>query len=302
MYTYVAYGLGIESTLPLPELVSSELDAADISIRLGKVEQHAPYTDKEGSYFHLSDGESFLFWEEAGKFLVRKGKEIVVDPAPGIPEHIIRLPLLGTVLAAAVQQRGFLGLHASAVEIGGQGVAFVGYRGQGKSTMAAALVGRGHKLLADDLVVLDGLGGEGPPQIRPGFPLLKLFPEAAVASFGDDPANLPALIAGFEKRARHVTGPFSVRPVPLSKIFFLETGPSISIEPIPPQESVLSFIRHSYTIRIFRKCIGRPGEFTNLSQCAALADRVSTLWLKRPRDLDSLAKVAEIVENEVADF
>jgi hypothetical protein len=299
MYTYFTYGLGIQSTLSLPELIPSTLDVPDISIQLGKVEQEAPQTDEEGSYFHLSDDESFLFWETAGKFLVREGKEIVVDPAPGVPEKIIRLPLLGTVLAAAIQQRGFLGLHASAVDIGGRAVAFVGYRGRGKSTMAAALVARGHKLIADDLVVLDALGTEDIPLVRPGFPQLKLFPEAAAASFGDDPSKLPALIAGFEKRARHVPGTFSTRPVPLNAIFFLETGPSIAVERMPVQEAVLNFIRHSYTIRVFRDCLDRPGEFSNLRQCAALADRVSTCRLVRPRDLNSLAAVAEIVENTI---
>jgi hypothetical protein len=37
VYSYVAYGLGIRSALPLPELVARET-VTDVAVRLGKVE------------------------------------------------------------------------------------------------------------------------------------------------------------------------------------------------------------------------------------------------------------------------
>ena len=62
--------------------------------------------------------------------------------------------LAGTVLALAWRLRGELCLHASAVSIGGRAVLFVGESGAGKSTIAAALAVRGHRVIADDLVVI----------------------------------------------------------------------------------------------------------------------------------------------------
>jgi hypothetical protein len=300
MYSYTSYGLGISSMLPLPELLpAAQAIDSDILIRLGPVERSAPQTGEDGSYFHLSADESFLFWETAGKFLVRGGREIIIDPNPDVPEQTLRLPLLGTVLAAAIQQRGLLGLHASAVSIDGQAVAFIGYRGQGKSTMAAALVSRGHQLLADDLVVLDNLVDCGRPRILPAFPQLKLFPEAAAASLGDNPDQLPRLIKGFEKRSRRITEPFSTDPVELKKIFFLETDTEFGIEPIKPQEAVINYIRHSYVVRIFRECMEVPTAVKNLKQCSILADNVTAYRLKRPRALCALQDVASMVEKEL---
>jgi hypothetical protein len=286
--------------LPLPELIPvAESSASDISIRLGVVDRTIPEVDEDGSYFHLGEGESFLFWETAGKFLVRGGHEIIVDPLPNVPEQILRLPLLGTVLAAAIQQRGLLGLHASAVSVNGQAVAFIGHRGQGKSTMAATLVSRGHRLLTDDLVVLDRLVAGVRPKILPAFPQLKLFPEAAAASLGDNPDNLPRLIKGFEKRSRRITEPFSTSPVELTKVFFLETDAEFGVERVRPQEAVMNYIRHSYVVRVFRQWLEAPTAVKNLRQCAVLANTVTAYRLKRPRILGALHDVAEVVEKEL---
>ena len=60
----------------------------------------------------------------------------------------------GTARLLLAQLSGAIGLHASAVDVGGQAIVFVGRSGQGKSTLAAAFVARGAKLLADDAVLL----------------------------------------------------------------------------------------------------------------------------------------------------
>jgi len=47
MYSYIAYGLGIRSALPLPELTVGEA-AQDVVLRLGKVDRLPSDLDDEG--------------------------------------------------------------------------------------------------------------------------------------------------------------------------------------------------------------------------------------------------------------
>jgi ATP-dependent phosphoenolpyruvate carboxykinase len=80
---------------------------------------------------------------------------------------------LGGVLFSVLYQRGLFVLHASGVNIGGNVVAFLGLKGQGKSTMAATLYGRGHSLVSDDMLAIQIDGDNGPMAI-PGFPNFKI--------------------------------------------------------------------------------------------------------------------------------
>lgn len=298
MYSYVAFGLNIHSTFPLPELMTTSGSLPDVIIRRAKISRPLPKTDNEGMYFELNKEEAYLFWEGVGAFLVRNGRDILVDPLSKVEDHIVRLPLLGTVLSAAIQQRGFLTLHASAVAIDGGAIAFLGHRGAGKSTMAATLYGRGHTLLADDSVVMDMSNAEC-PMVVPGFPQLKLFPEAAVASLGDDPETLPRLIPGFEKRSRHTIERFSPYPLPLTRVYVLERGEPIEIAPMRPQDTIVQIISHSYVARIFKNSLKGTLAASHLLQCANLANKVPFYKLKRNFSLSCLPEVAHLVEQEM---
>lgn len=296
MYSYITYGLGIQSTFPLPELTAAGGGTIDVTIRLGKSGRARPRTDHTGSYFEVTPQEAYLFWEQVGGFLVRNGREITVEPLPGVEEQLLRLPLLGAVLSAAIHQRGFLGLHASAVAIDGQAVAFVGASGEGKSTTAATLYARGHAVLADDLVVLNVSNETGTAVVYPSFPHLKLFPEAAMASLGDNPEALPQVMAGLDKRTRLAPDGFSHRPFPLKCIYILETAAELKVEPLPAQEKIVQLIQQSYGARIFKHWLKGATAAAHFRKCAELAERVSICWLKRPRSLAGLGELARLVE------
>jgi ABC-type glutathione transport system ATPase component len=74
-----------------------------------------------------------------GAFLVRGGREIMIDAVPGVDARTLRLSLLGPALALVLHQRGRFVLHASTVAVAGSAIAFLGEKGWGKSTIAAAL-------------------------------------------------------------------------------------------------------------------------------------------------------------------
>ena len=151
--SYTAYGLHLHATLPLPELtVVADGAPPDVSILFGKLPPPPPELPDEGGGVLLTPEGVYFYWRDFGAFLVREGREILIDLLPGVGMQAVRLPLLGCVLGVLLHQRGLFTLHASAVSVGGAAVAFIGAKHAGKSTMAAALHARGHAMLADDVL------------------------------------------------------------------------------------------------------------------------------------------------------
>src|SRR5262245_23686011 len=134
MFSYTAYGLGIHSMLELPELVTRETHA-DAVIRTGPVDSTQPPGAGGEDWIWATRDTACLSFDEAGKYLVRGGNEITIDPPANADPGLIRVMLLGPVMGLLLHQRGFLLLHASSVAIDGGAVAFVAVKGMGKSTL-----------------------------------------------------------------------------------------------------------------------------------------------------------------------
>jgi hypothetical protein len=301
MYRYTAYGLNICSALPLPELkTSTALEEADIVIQFGKVNWLLPDPCASWRYFHFEDDAAYLYWEVVGKFLVRAGKEIIIEPLAGVDESVLRLPLLGTVLAMVLHQRQQLLLHGSALALGDQAVVFIGASGQGKSTMAATLYGRGHSIMGDDVASIN-LEKPRIPMLIPGFPQIKLWPEAVTAALGDDPEALRKIHPEGEKRACATVDRFLENPVPLRRVYVLAEGSSLQIKPLKPQEAIAKLVGNSYIPMVVGKTFMRSqGVALHIQQCARLVRDVPIYSLERPRSLALLSEVAQLVEEDLA--
>lgn len=294
MWTYSAYGLTLQSELALPELRPIPPAEPDVTLRLGPLE----WWD-DGVTPLLADfsapGQALLCWERVGAYLARGGAEVVVDPWPGAPEDLVRLPLLGVVLAVLLHQRGRFVLHASAVEIGGEAVAFVGPKGQGKSSLAAALYARGHALVADDILVVDLEHPDGPRAV-PGSAQLKLWPDAVRWALGEDPDAVPELAAGYRKRGWPVEARFAGEVLPLRKIFALAEGPALAARPLGPRASFAQLAAHTYVARFGDELIRGDDAVVHLRRCARLLRAVPVCALERPLAIERLADAARLVE------
>jgi hypothetical protein len=295
MYFYTAYGLDIASELELPELMPADQKACSTGRRPVRVEYGAVDLQlAEGSEDVLAwarPGDACLNYEGVGVFHVIDGKSVRVDPVSGADARAIRLYLLGPALSLLLHQRGLLVLHASAVAIDGQVVAFVGEKGEGKSTLAAAMMKRGHPLVSDDLLPID-LHGTA-PVVVPGFPQLKLMPDA-LEHLGEKPNALPQLHPDSEKRGAPATN-FAPSALPLSRIFVLCRSLVNRTEPIAPQERVIELIRHSYLAGLLQTTGESAAHF---GQVVHLARRVPVLRLGRRWDLQSLLESVQRVEDE----
>jgi hypothetical protein len=175
---YQVFGLQVRSEFALPELLLSTASAdPDVTISSGPVA--VPATGAPG--LHVQGGSLVLVVPGVARYRIEEGREIIVEPAPEVPERNIRLYLLGSVFGAILHQRGLLPLHANGVEIEGKAVAFMGPSGAGKSTLAAWFHDHGYRVIGDDVCVVR-VGGDGRAFALPGLTRLRLWQDALEAT------------------------------------------------------------------------------------------------------------------------
>jgi len=284
---YWAYGLEIQSALALPEFVAFGA-GADVTIRCSRADCVPPDAEDRPWYIQVTREEALLFFRDVGVFRVREGREIRISRAPGTDDSRLRLYLVGTVMAVLLYQRGMLVLHASVVEIDGTAVAVLGTSGAGKSSIAAALHARGHRVIVDDVAAVDTTTGTA--RVVPAFPQLKLHP-AVARSLGYDTESLLLLHPTEEKRGYRVSQAFGLAPVPLGQIYILAADANAGVETLQPGEALIELIRHSYPSRLLHS-----GGALHLHQCTDLARNVPIARLKKAPDPASLPYLAELVE------
>ncbi|MFT3722148.1 MAG: hypothetical protein QM773_01075 [Hyphomonadaceae bacterium] len=275
---------------------ASSTSAVDIRIRICPIAERAPHTDR--SYYRYGALDQYLYWPLVGSFLIRGTSDIDIDPAPEASEALLRLPLLGPVMALLLHMRERLVLHASAVSIGGRVAAFVGDKGAGKSTTTAAAIERGHQLFTDDLLALSFASGR--PVATPGFPSVKLVADCAERFVLQGAEKLAAPIADFPKQLRRLNGAFAYAPREVAAIYVLDRQDRAAILELPANDALKAVMRFSY-VPLFE---GKPwsGEETkrHFSQCASLASHVRVARLITPNRLDGLDEIIRCVEDDLA--
>ena len=232
---YRAYDLHIVCDFELPELVPwpGEFgESPDVRIETGETLAMAlvERAIAEDDVVQWGAQQSRLLFQLA-RFTVRDGNHVLVEPLEGYGPSSWRVPLLGSVLAALLEQRGLFALHGGALVFGKSAAVFLGDKGQGKSTLNAALNCAGFPLLNDDVTALqmpdDSLGKPvGRPLAFAGFSQVKLLPDAARAVAGSDSSQWPTLapeIDDFDKRAFQAS--LAQNNAPLRAIFVLHSAP-----------------------------------------------------------------------------
>ena len=284
MYRYMAYGLGLQSELTLPELVPSDVPP-DVTMRVTEV---AP--DARGA----ASKTNLLFTETSvGKFFIVGNDEIAIQPFPGVEEAQLRLFLLGPVMAALLRRRGLLVLHASAVALDNGAVAFLGDSGWGKSTLAGAFQKQGYPFLADDVLAIQ-MDTEQ-PVVLPSFPQAKLWPEAATA-LGYAQEQLHELYPNSSKFGYHFNGSFSLETHPLKAIYILGGAHSNhQIVSCQPRLAFLNLVRHSWARNI---PVEPDLDRLHFDQCARLVRQIPIRLLMRQLSLDALPDLVRLIQED----
>ncbi|HZW26295.1 MAG TPA: hypothetical protein VFF26_12495 [Gallionella sp.] len=297
--SYRSYGLTISSEVVLPELIPLQMgvvEDADVRIAFGKVDE-ASLARMSQFGRNLWAGESVLCLQvpQVARFLMREGKEILIEPDAAADEDEIRLYLLGSAFGVILYQRGFLVLHGNAIRVGDSCMVCLGHSGAGKSTLAAAFMRRGHQILSDDVTPIDV-----ECQALPGFPRIKLWQDAA-ERMNINVSGLRRIRAGEEKFHLPATESYAVRPLPIKWIYVLERG-SLQDVQLEAMHGLERFrLLHQNTYRAgYLKALKFKGE--HLKLCRMLSDRVRLARLVRPDSGDTVEELVERILADVAEY
>jgi hypothetical protein len=232
------------------------------------------------------------------EFLIaRDGRTIEYRRLKNATSESLTTYLLGQVLSFSLLSYGNDPLHATAVVIDGEAVAFLGNCGYGKSTLGAAFVARGFPILTDDVLALEERKGRW--MAHAGPQRVKLFPSVArkvlTRSNGD------ALNPGTAKLVLPLRdGEVASRTVPLKALYVLSdpkpsrtraTPSRVRIAPLCGPAAFLALTRSAFNlIQTDRQRLAN-----HFAIAARLAAEVPLKRLVYPRRLDSLDMVCTAV-------
>jgi hypothetical protein len=245
---YKAFGLVIESELPIPSLQTLEAGTPDVRIvpakLRGVVDTQGPRTgERSNIILTLSDT----------LFRVTNGNLIEADVAEGDTEGNAAMYLMGSCMGAILVQRGFMLLHGSCVTDGKRSILITGDSGAGKSTLAAEFLKRGWKLLTDDVTCV--FDREGVPMVRSSYPSQKLWQDALdrYEKSGDDIHSL-YFSEDREKFGVNVAGSFFDGTAPLSMaVRLIPADHPTCLSPIEGMARVDQLMRNTYRMYLIEK-------------------------------------------------
>jgi hypothetical protein len=246
----------------------------------------------------LPNGEPWLriartaagFWlrfHAKSDFLISaSGDQVACQPSPGIPDDSIEHLLLDQVLPFLIARRGHTVLHGSAVALHGGALAFCGPAGRGKSTLATAFVNRGAQILTDDCLVLQP--SPAGFLVLPSYPGVRLWND----SFQHFAPNASSTRVSHYSDKRRLALP-AATPVPLRRLFFLESGPTFQTAPLRGSQLFQILSRTQFLLDN-----EDPTELqTALARTAALARAGLCFQLTLPRGLDHLPRWIDLLSN-----
>ena len=169
---YNLYGLRVHSEIALPAPIArSDLPPYDLQVCWGerKATSDGAPAGEVLAQFILHDGRGYtlvdsgsgytLCFHQTGEFWIDYDlRSVRVHLSPDIHPDIAALLVVGNVMACVLTLAGESVLHASAVEMGGSALAFLGSSGMGKSSLAALLCANGARCVTDDLLRLQPNG------------------------------------------------------------------------------------------------------------------------------------------------
>jgi hypothetical protein len=298
--------LRIASDFPLFGLELSQTEAeepCDVTIRRAPMPEEAVSTTAkflEGQYTGTYNGNEVFFSRGSiGRFLLRAGKEILMELAPSPNDDEVRGYLLGAVLGTLCHQRGITPVHASLVDVADGCAAFIGASGAGKSTLVAALGQRGRDVISDDECFLQ-LDSTGNVQAWPGINQIRLW-EDARAALGFDGPGIERMTRGKYKSLisiRPARDPMQSRP--LRGVYQLHRVPNgaLEISRLRGAEAVEVLMQNVYPPGL-ADCLGLQSHVFQV--CTAVAQNVPVFRFSRPWDFAVLDQSIDLLESHLPD-
>ena len=294
---YTAFGLVIDSSIPLPEAYPAESEATvDVTVTSGTAGEDFPVDSglvkarENKLWWHgIRDESRMLFNCKSGLFEIRDGSEIIMQLYPDADAEHVKVFLLGSAMGAVQVQRGRIPVHGGAVVTTKGAMIIAGGQGVGKSTMTSAFVHNGFKFLTDDVssIVIEN----GRADIIPAYPQRKLLRDAC-APLGYNPEDLVQLNDERDKLAVRDRENWQSQPVVLSAIIELYHASGddrVSVSPVAGRDKLACVMRNLY-----RRWMHVPGGDiapVTLKKILTIAAQANIYRVGVPRDIKAITSV-----------
>lgn len=312
---YQAYGLTFSSNLPFKPWLLTTNQSASFMVEgryvtgdLYNPEVAPLFASPQRDHFgrpilHLYRLSETLYLRipTAGGFFIESNK-ILVQIQPGIDLIVVCAAVLSHAFTLWLEQYKTRCLHASSLCFCGRAAAFMADSTTGKSTLAAALVQAGAKLLGDDIASLTET--EGMFMINPSYPTMRLSKSQAKQFLGTQ-AELsywfPALGKALVPVGEGGWGGYCNTSQQLRRLYILERNidirfEEIRFEPLSKADAVLTLIRFSFGRRS-PLALGIAVE--RMAFFARLVEQVDVFRLTYPSGYEHLPEITRRIFQDI---
>ncbi len=308
VYRYAAYGVSIRSDapLPLPPLATSGLFEIEVHNNNGPIDPciqgESGFEQNPSTAFDvasLSDGSAYVRMRGVGEISVSPdGRLLACRRYAESTSESFNVYLVTQALSFALVKCGLEPLHATAVAIDGKAALFLGDCGLGKSTLAAAFLRAGYRLLSDDLLVLHK--PHAALLAYPGSPRIKLFPGMAREFLGKAVAGVPMNPYTHKMIVPLKEWQVCTDALPVGAVYSLALasevrGAEVRVSAMSQRQAFLTLLASTFNRTVLDSTrLRRQFEATR-----ALANTLSVKKLSYPRSLDCLPAVLELVVSDL---
>jgi len=249
---------------------------------------------KAGTYCEHSLTRSW-FYCYAGIFIIENGNTILVSPSYDYAktsniaiDTVLSGFITGWAMAFLLYQRGFTGLHSSALTLGNGAILIAGQSGAGKTTISLQLQNKGFKYLTDDITYVSPSDGF---IVHPGLPVQKICRD--ISSNITDKSSLIYADSQKDKYAIINTEHHCQIPQELKFLFFMEKKQvdQLIFQELYGFEKLPIIISALYMKNLYTKTHFPPEE---KCRCLKLASTIRVIKIQRPENQDT---VTEIIKN-----
>lgn len=288
---YDLFDFILESDLELPEVPEynkSNSPKSDIVyLRLSKTLNalENPDISEGGGMLQVSKGQFLYKIHNTVTYYIERGQTICIDIIDKSRIAEIRSYFFSTVMAGLLYQRGFILLHASAVQKDGHVSAFVGKSGYGKSTLATFMLSKGFRLVTDDILALK-YSVSNEIMVCASYPFTKLWDQSLKVSDSKSDMQIEPL-KNFKEEKKYIVKMkssklFTSGYFTLSELVFLSIDSdknSYSIQRLTPKVSIEYLLKASFR---FRLALGLQSQESHFKFICSLIKHIKIYETKRP--------------------
>lgn len=285
IYFYKIYNLNVKSEIYLPEFDYAQyeaLDNIDVNILLKPCPYELHNIKVSNEYYTLTETEAMFKPKECGKFYIKNGDTIIVEPIENPNYEHLKAYIYGRAFAILLFQRNTVALHGNSIIINDKAYIFCGTSGAGKSTLSTALILKNYEMLSDDLSVIN-FNGNNKPEICPGVINSKLCVDT-INYFNLDINNLVKV----DNFANKYALPQKSKPLTTTKeisalielnIDYENTNDTVTLEELHGEEKLQSIFKNVFRKNLITDLGLKPKYFKS---CLNIAKNIKVFKLTRP--------------------